>query len=111
MTTPRPEKAEPSRCIAGSFVHDLLRLCLKIPRVDRFETRLLNAEIFQPALHGDHFDRRFRPHIPIRLQPQFTNAGLFDRTNARNKRKPLSKSGAVSLNIDDVAAAKDLPAE
>src|SRR5580698_667128 len=111
MTTPRPEKAEPSRCIASSFFKDFLGLRLEVTGIDRFQARLLNAEIFQPALHGDHFGGRFRPHVAIGLQPQLANAGLFDAADARNKREPLRKSGAVSFDIDDIAAAEDLPTE
>src|SRR5271155_3899441 len=95
MTTPRPEKAEPSRCMARSLPEDLVGLGLEIAGVNRLETRLLNAEIFEAALHGDDLDRSLRTHVAIGVQAELADAGLLAAADARNEREPLGKSGAV----------------
>src|SRR5580693_9373230 len=108
MTTPRPEKAEPSRRMARSLPHPLVGLVLEIAGVDRFEARLLDAEIFEPALHGDHLDRRFRPHVAVGVQPQLADARGLDAADAGNERQPVGEPGAVGLNVDHIAAAENL---
>src|SRR5580704_980783 len=111
MTTPRPEKAEPSRCMARALLCRRCGLGLEITRIDRFEARLLHAEEFQAALLGDDFRRRFRPHVAVGMQAQFADAGLLDTADARDQRQPFGKTGAVGFDIDRIAAAKYLPAE
>src|SRR5580700_2006488 len=111
MTTPRPWKAEPSRCMKRSLLQGRVGLGLEVAGIDRFEARLLNAEEFQPALHGDDFIRRFRPHVAVGVQPQFANAGLLDAADAGDERKPFGKADAVSFDIDHIAAAENLAAE
>src|SRR5581483_105147 len=111
MTTPRPEKAEPSRRMPGSFCHRLLRLCLEVAIVDRLEARILNAQEFETALHGDDFGGGFRPHVTIGMQAQFADSGLLDAADAGNQSEPLGQPGAVSLDIDDITAAQNLTAE
>src|ERR1700692_5083001 len=110
MTTPRPWKAEPSRCMKRSLLH-LAGLGLEVAGVDRLEARLLHAEEFQPALHGNDFICRFRPHVAVGMQPQFADAGLLDTADAGNERKPLGKADAVGFDIDHLAAAENLAAE
>src|SRR5580700_11068979 len=110
MTTPRPWKAEPSRCMKRSLLH-LAGLGLEVAGIDRLEARLLHAEEFQAALHGDDFIRRFRPHVAVGMQPQFADAGLLDTADAGNERKPLGKADAVGFDIDHIAAAEHLAAE
>src|SRR5580704_16794113 len=105
MTTPRPWKAEPSRCMKRSLPH-LARLGLEVAGVDRLEARLLHAEEFQAALHGDHFGRRFRPHVAVGMKPQLAGAGFLDTADTGNERKPLGKADAVGLDIDNIAAAE-----
>src|ERR1700760_4013210 len=101
MTTPRPSKAEPSRRIARSFLRGLGHgLVLEIAGVDRLEARLLDAQEFQAALHGDHFGGRFRPHVAIGMEPKLPDAGLFDAADARNERQPLREAGTVGFDID-----------
>src|SRR5580698_500240 len=111
MTTPRPWKAEPSRCVKRSLFQSRVGLGLEIAGVDRLGARLLHAEESKPALHGDDFIRRFRPHVAIGMQPQFADAGLLDAADAGNERKPLGKADAVSFDIDHIAAAENLAAE
>src|SRR6202451_4915396 len=110
MTTPRPCNAEPSRCMKRSLLH-LAGLGLEIAGVDRLEVRLVHAKEFQPALHGDDFIRRFRPHVAVGVQPQFADAGLLDAADAGNERKPLGKADAVGFDIDHIAAAENLAGE
>src|ERR1700730_16834458 len=110
MTTPRPWKAEPSRCMKRSLLH-LAGLGLEVAGIDRLEARLLHAEEFQPALYGDDFIRRFRPHVAVRMQPQFADAGLLDAADAGNEREPLGKADAVGFDIDHITAAENLAAE
>src|SRR4029077_9772427 len=109
MTTPSPEKAEPSRCMAGLLLHRLLRRCLKIARIDRLEARLLDAEIFQATLHGDDLGRGFRPYVPVGLQANFVYADFLDSADARHEREPLGQSVAFGFDLDDVAASEHLP--
>src|SRR5262249_62417951 len=106
MTTPSPEKAEPSRCMAGLLLGGEHRVRLEIARIDRLEARLLHAEIFEAALHGDHLGRGFRPNVAVGLQAKFIDANLFDPADAGNKRQPLGKPAAFGLDLDDVATAK-----
>src|SRR5580700_9623277 len=111
MTTPRPWKAEPSRCMKRSLPQGLVGLGLEITGVDRLEARLLHTEEFEPALHGDDFIRRFRPHVAVGMQPQFADAGFLDAADAGNERKPLGKAGPVGFDINHIAAAENLAAE
>src|SRR5580698_3002468 len=111
MTTPRPWKAEPSRCMKRSLLQSLVGLGLEVAGVDRLEARLLHAEEFQPTLHGDDFIRRFRPHVAVGMQPQFADAGFLDAADAGDERKPLGKADAVGFDIDHIAAAQNLTAE
>src|SRR3984885_1759110 len=111
MTTPRPEKAEPSRRMARTFLHRLFGLVFEIAGVDRFEARLLDAEIFEAALHRDHLGRGLRAHVAIGVQPKFSNPGFLDAADPWNERQPLGQSGAIGLDVDDIAAAENLPAE
>src|SRR5271163_2535251 len=106
ITTPRPEKAEPSRCMAGSFLHRLVGPGLEIAGVDRLKARLLDAEKLQSALHRDHLGRGLRTHVAIGVQPKLADPGLLDAADARNERESLDKSGAVRLDIDHIAAAE-----
>src|SRR5271165_4694199 len=99
MTTPSPEKAEPSRCMAGPLQRSVLRRCREIARIDRLEARLLHAQIFQATLHGDHLGRGFRPYVPVGLQAKFVYAGFLDPADARNKREPLGQSAAFGLDL------------
>src|ERR1700719_231667 len=110
MTTPRPWKAEPSRCMKRSLLH-LAGLGLEVARIDRLETRLLHTEEFQAALHGDDFIRRLRPHVAVGMQPQFADAGLLDAAHAGNERKPLGKADAVGFDVDHIADDENLAAE
>src|ERR1700730_1395878 len=107
MTTPRPWKAEPSRCMKRSFLH-LAGLGLEVAGIDRLKARLLHTEEFQAALHGDDFIRRFRPHVAVGMQAQFADAGLLDATDAGNERKPLGKADAISLDVNHIAVAENL---
>src|ERR1700689_2692066 len=91
MTTPRPWKAEPSRCMKRSLLQSLVGLSLEVAGIDRLEAWLLHAGEFQPPLHGDAFLHRFRPHVAVGMQPQFADAGLPDAADAGNERKPLGK--------------------
>src|SRR6516165_4928111 len=110
MTTPRPWNAEPSRCMPRSLGHGVGPR-LKIAGVDCLEARLLDAEEFQPALHGNHLGGRLRPYVAVGMQPQLPNAGLVDAADARNEGEPLGEAGAVGLDVDHIAAAKHLAAE
>src|SRR5580704_4618223 len=110
MTTPRPWKAEPSRCMKRSLLH-LAGLGLEIAGIDRLEARFLHAEEFQAALHGDDFIRRLRSHVAVGVQPQFADPGLLDAADAGNERKPLGKADAVGFDINHIAAAENLTAE
>src|SRR4029077_8003166 len=89
MTTPSPEKAEPSRCMAGLLLHRLVRRCLKIARTDSLGARLLDAEIFQATLHGDDLGRGFRPYVPVGLHANFFYADFFDSADPPNERETL----------------------
>src|SRR5579883_520991 len=89
----------------------LVGLALKVPRVDGFEARLLNAEIFQPAVHGDHFGGRFWPHVAVGVQPQLADAGGLDAADTGNERKPLRQADPIRLDIDYISAAENLAAE
>src|ERR1700733_11886671 len=91
MTTPRPEKAEPSRCMPRSLPGRVFGLGLEVAGVDRLEARFLHAEILETALHGDHFGGSFRPHVAIGVQPQFADAGVLDAADAWNERQPLGE--------------------
>ena len=83
----------------------------EIAGVDGVEARLLNAEIFQAALHRDNFGGGFRPHVAVGVQAQLADAGSLDAADARNERQPLGEAGAVSFDVDHIAAAEHLPAE
>src|SRR5262249_7846041 len=111
MTTPSPEKAEPSRCMAGLLLQGLLRHRLKIARIDRLQARLLDPEVFQPTLRGAALGRGFRPDVAVGLQTNFVNAGFLDSADARNEREPLSQSVTFGLDLHDIAASEHLPAE
>src|ERR1700751_5611039 len=111
ITTPSPEKAEPSRCMAGLLLHRLFRRCLKIARIDRLEARLLDAEIFPATLHGDALGRGFRPYVPVRLEANFVDAYFLTSADTWNEREPLGQSIAFGLDLDDVAPAEPLPAK
>src|ERR1700760_2029479 len=106
MTTPRPEKAEPSRCIALSSCQGLFGLCLEISIVDRFKARILNAQKLQASLHCNHFVGRFRPHVTVGMKAQFSNTGLLDTANARNECEPLGKPSTVGFDVDNITTAK-----
>src|ERR1700730_13281740 len=110
MTTPRPWKAEPSRCMKRSLLH-LAGLGLEVAGIDRLKARLLHTEEFQAALLGDDFIRRFRPHVAVGMQAQFADASLLDAVHAGNERKPLGKADTVGFDIDHIAATQNLPAE
>src|SRR5262249_56354089 len=90
MTAPSPEKAEPSRRMAGPLLRSLPRRGLEIARIYRLKARLLHAEIFQATLHGDHLGRGFWPYVPVGLQAQSIDAGFLDPAGTRHTRKPLS---------------------
>src|ERR1700688_2606957 len=111
MTTPRPEKAEPSRRMAGPFQHGRFGPRLEIARIDCLEAWLLDAEEFEAALHRYHLGRRLRTHVAIGVKPELADAGFLNAADARNEREPLGKPGAVGLDIHHVAAAKHLTAE
>src|ERR1700751_306860 len=104
ITTPSPEKAEPSRCMAGLLLHRLFRRCLKIARIDRLEARLLDAEIFQATLHGDDLGRGSRRYVPFRLEAIFVDPAFLNPADPGNEREPLGQSIAFGLDLDDVAA-------
>src|SRR5579883_952844 len=111
-TTPRPEKAEPSRCMARSFLHRLFRLLrLEIACIDRLEARLLHAEEFEPALQSDDFGSGFRPHVAIGMQAELADAGLLDAADARNERQPFGQARTVGLDVNDIAAAQHFAPE
>src|SRR5262249_42568714 len=109
MTTPRPEKAEPSRCMASPFLRALLRVRFEIARVDGLEARLLNAEIFQASLHGDNLGGRFRSHIPIGVQGDLAGPCFFDAADPGDKRETLRQAQAVSFDIDSITTTEHLP--
>src|SRR5580698_4559595 len=108
ITTPRPEKAEPSRCITRSVIGRLLGLGLEITVVDRLEAGILDTEVLEPALHGDNFHSRFRSHITISVKAQFADAGLLYSADARDECKPFSQPSTVGFNIDNITATKNL---
>src|SRR5271156_5634682 len=110
-TTPRPEKAEPSRCMTRSLLQGLVGPGREIAGVDRLKTWLLHAEIFEAALHGDHLGRSLRPHIAIGVQAELADAGLFNAADAGNEREPFGKSCAVRLDIDHITPAQHFTAE
>src|ERR1700733_8503033 len=109
MTTPRPEKAEPSRRMARPFLHRLFGLVFEIAGVDGFEARLLDAEIFEPAMHRDHLGRGFRAYVAIGVKPKLADPRFLDAPAPWNERQPLGQPGAIGLDIDDIAAAENLP--
>src|SRR5689334_22378860 len=111
MTTPSPEKAEPSRCMTGSLLGSLLRRGLEIAGIDGLKARLLDAEIFEAALHSDHLGRGFGADIAIGLQANFVDARLLDPADARDRREPLGQSAALGLDFDDITAAEHLATE
>src|ERR1700686_1728587 len=100
MTTPRPEKAEPSRRMARSFLHGAFGLGLEIAGVDRFEAWLLDAEIFETPLHRAHLDRGFGTQVAMGVEAKLPDPGFLNPADAWNERKPLRKSGAVGFDID-----------
>src|SRR6516165_4347061 len=111
MTTPRPEKAEPSRCMASPFPRALLGVSFEIACIDRLQVRLLNAEIFQASLHGDDLGGRLRPHVPVGVQADFADTGLLDPAHPRDKREALRQAHAISVDINDITAAQHPRAE
>src|SRR6202522_1568291 len=112
-TTPRPEKAEPSRCIELSFLHRHFGVgfALEIAGVDGFEARLLDAEILEPALHSDDFGSGLRPHVAVGLQAHLADARPLNRAYARNERKPLGEARTIGLDVDHITAAENLAAK
>src|SRR5262249_56935738 len=84
MTTPRPENAEPSRCMAGPLLRSPLRHGIEIAGIDRLQTWLLLAEIVQAARHGDHYGRGLPPYHPVRLRAGLNFACFLDRAVPQN---------------------------
>src|SRR5665213_13595 len=111
MTTPRPLKAEPSRRMERSFLSGLVGLAIEIVVVDRFQARLLDAEIFETAMHRHHFGGRLRAHVAIGVQAKLADPGLLHPAHTWNERQPLGEPGALRLDIDHVAGAEYLAAE
>src|SRR5215472_9187492 len=89
MTTPSPLKAEPSRRMTGPLLQSLVGLGLEIMGVDRLEARLLDAEIFETAVHRYALRGRLVAHVAVGMQPQLADPGLFDGADAGNARKRL----------------------
>src|SRR5580698_5989800 len=112
-TTPRPEKAEPSRCIALSVLHRHFGVgfALEIAGVNGVKARLLNAEILESPLHRDDFGGGFRPHVAVGMQAHFADARPLNATDARNERQPFRQASTISLDVDHITAAEDLPAK
>src|SRR5579863_726912 len=111
MTTPSPENAEPSRCMAGSFLQRFLGPGLEIAGIDRLEARLLDTEEFQAALHRDHLCGGFRAHVAIGGKSKLADAGFLDAADPGNEREPLGKTDAVGFDVDHITAAEHLAAE
>src|SRR5271157_3341840 len=88
-----------------------LGLGLEVTGVDGVEAWLLHAEIFEAALHRDHFRRGLGPNIAVGMEPQLANSGPVHAGNAWNQRQAFGKSCAISFDIDDVTATEDLAAE
>src|SRR5262245_56870650 len=105
VTTPKPCKAEPSRCMTLSLVG------LEIAGVNRLEARLLDRQAQQAATGGDHGGGRFRPHIAVGKQQQAVCGRRLDLLHARDRRDPLRQPLPFGLHLDAEDAAEHLAAE
>src|SRR5262245_462499 len=105
VTTPKPCKAEPSRCMALSFVG------LEVTGVDRLQARLLDRKPEQATATADHRRCRLRPHVVVGCEPPAVRARWFDRLDARHRGKPLGEPLPFGFDLDAEPAAEDFAAE
>src|SRR5262249_34341613 len=106
ITTPRPCRAEPSRCMALSLV-DLV----EVFGVDRLEAWLLDRQPQQPPARRHHGGRRLRASVALGQKPQAGWPDRLDLSHAGNGLEPLGEPLPFCLNLDPEAAAQDLAAE
>src|SRR5215470_15733045 len=104
-TTPRPWRAEPSRCMASS--HHVLEVTV----VDHVETGRLDREPQQSAAGGDHGRGRIRAHVALGVDAHVIGRRGLHRFHARYGPQLLRKALPFGLDVDIVADPEDLAAE
>src|SRR5262245_54653004 len=105
MTTPRPWRAEPSRCMASS------RQVLEVAVVDHVETGRLDRKPQQPAATCDHGRGRVRAHIALGIDAHVIGGGSLHRFYARHTLELVRKTLSFGLDVHVVADPQNLAAE
>src|SRR5215467_14973209 len=105
MTTPRPWRAEPSRCIATS------RHVLEILVVDLVEARRFDRQPQQLATIADNGCGGVRAHVTLGIDARMIGADGLDRFHARDGLELFRDALTLGLDIDIVANAEDLTAK
>src|SRR5262245_10254447 len=105
MTTPRPWRAEPSRCMASS--HHVVEVAV----VDHIETGRLDREPQQPTATCDHGRGRIRAHIALGVDAHVIGGRGLHRFHARYSPELVRKALPFGLDVDIVADAENLAAE
>src|SRR5215831_13552697 len=103
MTTPRPWRAEPSRCMATS------RHVLEILVVDLVEARRFDRQPQQLAAIADNGCSGVRAHVALGVNAHAIGAGSLHRFDARNGLELFRDALTLGLDVDVVADAQDLP--
>src|SRR5262245_33519995 len=99
MTTPRPWRAEPSRCMASS------RQVLEVAVVDHIETGGLDREPQQPAATCNHGCGRIRAHVALGVDAHVIGGWSFHRFHARYGPELVRKALPFGLDVDIIADA------
>src|SRR5262249_50020375 len=105
MTTPRPWRAEPSRCMASS--HHVLEVAV----VDQIETGRLHRKPQQPAAACDDGRGRVPAHIALGVDAHVIGGRGLHRFHARYGLELLRNALPFGLDINIIANAENLAAE
>src|SRR5882724_4300011 len=105
ITTPRPWRAEPSRCMASS--HHVLEVAV----VDLVKTGRLDRKPQQPATGCDHGRGRIRAHVALGVDAHVIAGHGLHRFHARYGPELVRKALPFGLDIDIVSNAENLAAE
>src|SRR5262249_42994372 len=105
MTTPRPWRAEPSRCMACS------RRVLEVAGVDQLQARRLDRKPQEPSTRTNDRRSHLRPHIALRIDAHVIAGRGFNRFHARYSLDLVRNALTFSLDVDIVADAENLSAK
>src|SRR5690242_9897708 len=105
MTTPRPWRAEPSRCMASS--HQVLEVSV----VDQVEAGGLDRKPQQPAAGCNHSRGCIRAHVALSVDAHVMAAHGFHRLHPRYGLELVRKVLPFGLDVHIEADAENLAAE